>query len=240
MRTKKTFFSGKGFYIALIASMVAVGVTAFFAVHRTSDVLKGNDTLNLSSQIEEGWGALQDANADQSGIEITSREPRKSERSSSSSQKASNSTNNGKKQKASQTAVQPSFSMPLDGEILNTFSQGELVKSKTLGDWRTHDGIDIAGKISTPVKAIADGVVSEIKDDPLWGVTVIIKHGEYEAHYSGLNTTVNVKKDQQVVVGDVMGSVGNTAISEIGEEEHIHLGIKKNGEWIDPMTLIKN
>ena len=57
----------------------------------------------------------------------------------------------------SQPDPAPSFALPVEGEILTEYSDGELVKNETLGEWRTHDGIDIAAAANTPVKAAADG-----------------------------------------------------------------------------------
>ena len=47
--------------------------------------------------------------------------------------------------------------------MTNPYSQGELVKSKTLGEWRTHDGIDLAAADGTPVVSIADGLVEAVR-----------------------------------------------------------------------------
>ena len=57
--------------------------------------------------------------------------------------------------------------MPVEGEIDVPFSNGELVKSVTLGVWKTHDGADILCDAGTDVKSMSDGIVKEIKDDPL-------------------------------------------------------------------------
>ena len=69
---------------------------------------------------------------------------------------------------------------PADGEILEAFSDGELVKSRTLSVWKTHDGIDIAAAQGENVKSICAGTVSEVTDDPMMGITVVIDHGSGE------------------------------------------------------------
>ncbi|MDF2567395.1 MAG: peptidase [Oscillospiraceae bacterium] len=237
-------FSGKGFYVALIISLVAVGTATFFAANRTIDKLNGGDTLNLtSSDVANEWGfpKTEDANKNQSGIsKDSSKSSQGSGQQSTSSGSTQTSQNNTSGQTGSQKSSGNTFTMPISGEIINNFSDGELVKSKTLGDWRTHDGIDIKGKVGTPVKSAADGTVTDIKEDSLWGVTVIIDHKNgYTGHYYGLNATVNVKKGQTVSVGDVIGSVGETAQIEIGEESHLHFGLKKDGKWVDPSKVIK-
>ena len=55
--------------------------------------------------------------------------------------------------------------LPVKGEISHPFSNGELVKSETLGVWKTHDGCDILCDLGTEVKSMSEGVVKEIKDE---------------------------------------------------------------------------
>lgn len=56
---------------------------------------------------------------------------------------------------------------PLRGEVLTAFSMEELIYSPTMGDWRTHDGIDIAAKAGTTVLAASSGTVRSVTDDTL-------------------------------------------------------------------------
>ena len=65
---------------------------------------------------------------------------------------------------------------PLRGEVLTAFSMEELIYSPTMGDWRTHDGIDIAAKAGTTVLAASSGTVRSVTDDTLMGTTVVLEH----------------------------------------------------------------
>ncbi|MBQ5332962.1 MAG: M23 family metallopeptidase [Oscillospiraceae bacterium] len=128
---------------------------------------------------------------------------------------------------------------PVSGDILSDFSDGELVKSKTLSVWKTHDGIDIAAETGSAVKSAAAGVVTSVSRDPLMGVTVIIDHGSgYEGYYCNLAYEVPVSEGEKVSAGTVIGEVGSTAEAEISEEPHLHFGLKKNGSWTDPADML--
>ena len=128
---------------------------------------------------------------------------------------------------------------PLNGEIINAFSDGELVKSRTLNVWKTHDGVDIAGAIDEKVKSMTSGTVTKVYEDQMMGASVIIDHGNgFEGYYCNLSKDIPVAEGQSVSAGTVIGMVGNTAESEINEEPHLHFAVKKNGEWIDPIALI--
>ena len=129
--------------------------------------------------------------------------------------------------------------MPVEGEIDIAFSNGELVKSPTLGVWKTHDGSDIICPLGTDVKSMSDGVVKEIRDDPLMGVCVVIEQvNGLEVHYCGLAKELSVKAGANVAQGEIIGKTSDTNQSEILQQPHLHLAVKKNGEWVDPMSVI--
>lgn len=136
------------------------------------------------------------------------------------------------------TETQP-FVMPLKGKIINPFSNGELVKSETLGYWETHDGIDIKGKVGKKVVAMTAGTVKKVIDDPLFGTEIIIDHGNnIEGHYYNLKKAVDVAEGDTVNSGEKIGAVGKTADVESKLPAHLHFGIKQNGKWIDPISFI--
>ncbi|MBQ8786422.1 MAG: M23 family metallopeptidase [Oscillospiraceae bacterium] len=128
---------------------------------------------------------------------------------------------------------------PLNGEVINAFSGGELVKSKTLNVWKTHDGVDIAGALNEKVKSMAGGTVTKVYEDQLMGACVIIDHGNgLEGYYCNLSKDIPIAEGQNVSAGTIIGMVGDTAESEISEPTHLHFAVKKNDEWIDPIALI--
>lgn len=130
---------------------------------------------------------------------------------------------------------------PVNGKIICDYSDGELVKSKTLNVWKTHDGIDVACDVGTSVRSMSAGRVKSVTDDPLMGVTVVIDHGSgYEGYYSNLSRDLTVTEGEEVSAGSVIGSVGSTAEGEIAEESHLHFGLKKNGTWTDPSEMLSN
>ena len=139
------------------------------------------------------------------------------------------------------TPVAPTLIVsPLTGETLTAFSAAELLYSETLCDWRTHEGIDIAAAPGTQVLAACSGTVLSVADDDLMGTTVIIDHGGgFETVYANLQSVPTVAPEQYVSAGQVIGSVGETAIAEAAVAPHLHFAVTRDGKPFDPADFLK-
>ena len=232
---------GKGFYIALAISVVAVGTVAYLTISRLNSSL--NQEPNPQTQLQNGtdWSVpeLEDVGKNQSGVPLESSAPEESSGNSANESAATMEQSSSSEESTSPaTNTNGAYIMPLSGEIMNPYSNGELVKSKTLGEWRTHDGVDIKAAEGTPVKSCFDGTVTNVTNDGKWGIMVEIEYPACTTYFCGLADTVKVKKGQEVKLGDVIGEVGNSSLVENADEFHLHLAMKKDNQWIDPMTII--
>lgn len=134
----------------------------------------------------------------------------------------------------------PTFIQPVVGEIIKEYSEENLVYSETLKEWTTHTGVDIQAELTTVVKAAEEGTVKAIKNDPRYGLTVIIEHvNGFETRYSNLLTAEFVTIGEKVSEGQTIGTVGNTASFEVADEAHLHFEILKDNEYLDPVTCMK-
>ena len=136
---------------------------------------------------------------------------------------------------------EPEFISPIENaQIMKEFASDKLVYSETLKEWITHLGIDIKAEKGTEVKATEDGTVKAIKNDPRYGLTVIIEHGKnYQTLYANLLTTEFVSEGDKVKKGQTIGTVGDTAVYEIVDEPHLHFEIIKHGVNQNPVDYIK-
>lgn len=136
--------------------------------------------------------------------------------------------------------VKPTFKAPISGKIQAEYSMDKLVFSPTFNEWRTHSGVDIASPRGEVVRAVGNGAVSEIKNDPRYGFTVVIDHKNgYKSLYANLASDKNLKVGQEVKQGDAIGSVGATAIFESAEPTHIHFELYKENKLVDPAAYIE-
>lgn len=131
------------------------------------------------------------------------------------------------------------YSLPLGTEILKDYSPDTPSYSATMGDWRTHSGIDFQGAEGDQVKAIAYGTVTLVYEDVLFGTVVEIDHGNgVTAKYCGFNKdTLEVKKGSTVENGSLLGYLG-TIPSEKSDLSHLHFEVIYNGENVEPLELM--
>ena len=128
---------------------------------------------------------------------------------------------------------------PLRGDVLTAFSMEELVYSPTLGDWRTHNGVDIAADAGTEVCAAADGEVYTVYEDDSMGYTVVIRHdGGYLTRYASLSQDIPVKSGDTVSAGQVIGYVGDSALVETTLGSHIHFSVTHQDEPMNPADFL--
>ena len=121
---------------------------------------------------------------------------------------------------------------PVRGWITSSFGQR---MSPFTGRLQMHEGLDIAARPGTPVKATAEGVViySGWKSD--FGKLVTIDHGYgYRTRY-GHMSKLYVKNGQRVKRGDSIGAVGNTGRST---GPHLHYEVKVKGLPVNPKTYL--
>ena len=134
----------------------------------------------------------------------------------------------------------PEFSIPVEGEIMRSYAKDFLIYSETLEEWIVHLGIDIKADRTTVVKSSEAGTVTAIKNDPRYGLTIIIEHvNGYKTVYSNLLTTEFVSEGETVEKGQSIGTVGNSAAFEIVDEPHLHFEILKDDVNVDPNIYLK-
>lgn len=223
----KAFFKGKGFVMALLLSVAAIGTSTYIATVQTMD--KINPAAPAESNVWVYPGNDQAVDNPQSNI------PKDNEGGN-----GDNSANASKADEANRPITTSPVIMPVEGEITKAFSNNELVQSNTLGTWKTHDGVDIAADEGIQVKAMTSGTIKEVREDTLWGITVTITHDNgYEGFYANLSPVVPVKVGEKVESGTVIGTVGKTAINEIADPSHLHFGLKLSEKWVDPIVVIE-
>jgi len=260
------FFDRKGFYIVLFLCVVAVGATA---VYVTNNNLKKLAEIKKVQQEEFGmdnqdnlWDYVTNYPEEKpakskveedkkEGLESKIKDNKENKQISTSKSisetkpvvKIENNNKTLNLPKESDTKKVSSHSIvilrPVEGNIILGFAKDKLVYSKTLDEWTTHNGIDIAAPLGTTVLAAMDGIVEKIYNDEKLGNTVVIKSGNIETRYSNLDNEIFVKQKDKVNKGQEIGRIGKSARFEIAEEPHLHFEVLENGNYLDPELFIK-
>ena len=133
----------------------------------------------------------------------------------------------------------PMYVWPLSGELERLYSVDTLSYDVTMRDWRTHDGLDVMAELGSAVVAARAGTVESIVADSLYGTVLTIDHGDgIKTVYANLADVPAVNVGDWVEAGATIGSVGTTAICEIGQGTHLHFAVTVNGVHADPLVYL--
>lgn len=105
---------------------------------------------------------------------------------------------------------------------------------------RFHDGLDIATAMYSPVVAAAPGRVVWVGHLPDGAMVVLIAHlGGLVSLYAHLDDRIappRVAAGDEVQQGQIIGAIGMTGMTT---GPHVHFVVWRNGELIDPLSLLK-
>lgn len=252
MEQIKKFLRSRGFTLALLACLVAAAAAGVWAVRTVRDELKKSyddltapqeepapePQLTLDPQEDDVWQQpVTDA------AESAANVPKPASSASSSGAQSGSglvhepSALQGASSPASSSAA-PASTQPVSGRVLNAYSGDELVYSSTLGDWRTHNGVDYAASRGAEVTAPAAGKVVETGTDDKWGPVVAIEDASGRIWRVCGTTDAKVKKGDTVSAGQTIGKVGSVSC-ECAEESHIHLEVMEGEKYLDPIKAMK-
>ncbi len=195
---------------------------------------QAQNELNNQKEEKEYVNNTANSNSNQTNTLNTTR---KSNTTTTNTNPKTNTVNSDSK---NETKKELNFTIPVDGEITKEFAQDNLIYSETLKEWVTHSGIDIKAEKTTVVKAAEVGTIKSIKNDPRYGLTIVIDHGDnMQTVYSNLLTSEFVVEGEKVEKGQSIGTVGNTGVFEVADESHLHFEILKDSIPQDPNIYLK-
>ena len=257
MEQIKRFLRGKGFALALLACLVAAGAAGVWAVRAVRNELeKSYEELTRPEASSAPQAAVPDTDLkveDEPWQDVTEAANSvagvpKAESGAASSGSSSGAVSGagsvrepsalqGSSAPASSSAA-PACAQPVTGRVLNACSGDELVYNKTLGDWRTHNGIDYACAKDAAVQSPTAGTVVLAGSDGSWGPTVAIKDSAGRVWRLCGVASPTVKEGETVSAGQTLGKVGSVSC-ECAEESHIHLEVKQDDSYLDPAKLMQ-
>ncbi len=211
--------SGKGYYIALVLCAAAIGITSYVTRPSkdkqpdTPPLLQAESAETASSQQTQALEALATEAPEESPVPSSAPQQTQPEKL--------------------RTAP------PLSGSVTTLYAMDSLSYNETTRDWRVHNGVDYPGELGDPVSAAADGTVISVREDDSLGTTVVLRHtGGYETTYQNLEESVPVQLGDKVVLGQTIGSVGATALTESAIGPHVHFSVAYQDMPMDPADFL--
>ncbi len=234
----KKLIESKGFYIALLSLIIMVGFSVY--ARRVQENNKNEvsfDDAAWQEAIKES--ELQKEKADERIL---------NEKKELENEKITEEQLNTIEEDAVETAMEIlpveetekfGIRLPCDGKIIADCSLEELVYCSSMDDWRTHNGIDIAANEGESVKAAADGIVAEVYEDELFGVVVVLDHGNgISTLYGNLQSYDFIKAGTEIKSGDIIGGIGKPGSLESNAEPHLHFELHKDGDYENPTQYL--
>ena len=238
-RQASSIFGGMGFYIALLVCVLAAGVVGYFALLNNNTVSPDEDPVQPVDQTDPGPNQSVSSNEEEPAKPVISEEPVIVERPIPRPARTEDDAEKPASTVLESTPEPEPVVAPLNGETVAVFSIDQLAYDATLGDWRTHDGIDIQAAAGTAVVAASAGTVLSVEQDGRLGTTIVIDHQDgHVTTYASLQPETSVLAGDEVVTGQIIGTVGNSSLSEAGLGAHLHFSVTKDGEPIDPNAFL--
>ena len=241
------FAMGKGFYIVLFLCVATIGISGYYLLKTVV-----NDTRATAPVGGDASVTLPDQSVNEPTVPAPSVTPVTPTPSVSKPQsKPQTNPQPDDPELVKDTTPEPDaitssetiskvFTWPVQGAVLRDYTMEALSLDPTMGDWRTHGGLDIAAAQGVKVLSISAGVVEQIYNDGLMGTTVVVNHGGgLQSWYCNLDEDLAVETGDSVEIGGELGTVGSTALAEVGVDSHIHLETILNGQPVDPLSYLK-
>lgn len=219
---------GKGFYIVLFLCAAVIGVSSWI-------LLSGAGT-NVEDDAE---AVMSVSEVVVTSVPVTTPEPAQDEtaKAEEPTQNTLESSDNELEAVFSEAVV--SYVWPVQGGVEMPYAVETLLYDSTMADWRTHSGIDIACDNGTQVMASAGGTVVSVTEDDLYGTTVEIDHANgVHTIYANLADQPPVGEGDMVTMGQVIGSVGGTALAETNMVPHLHFAMELDGAPTNPIEYL--
>lgn len=99
-----------------------------------------------------------------------------------------------------------------------------------------HEGVDIAARMGSPIRATADGVVSFAGEKPQYGRTVEITHGRGITTRYAHTLSILVKVGDKAQRGDAIALVGSSGRST---GPHVHFEVLKDDRQVNPGKYLR-
>lgn len=230
----------KGFYMILLLCILAVAAAAYvlFVSPQTEQADPMDGYLYEAEQSVTASAPVDNVPAMDSTPQTDTQQTEESDETSAEepAEETSGGTQEPEQEETVQTAAL-TFTVPIARDVTRAYSGDTLEYDETTRDWRTHDAADYGGEQGDAVCAIADGTVTLVGDDTIYGKYVVLSHAQgMNSMYAGLDE-ISVEEGETVSGGEQLAVLGDPMPLEAEQGAHLHLAVTRDGEPVDPVSL---
>ena len=128
---------------------------------------------------------------------------------------------------------------PVEGNVIMNYSMDHLVYHATLMQFKVNPAIIIDAEVGTEVKAAAKGIITDIYDDPVTGLTVTTDIGDGFSLLYGQLADVNHKIGDVLSEGQLIGKINKPTKYYSIEGSNLYFMVTKDEQTENPMLYLR-
>lgn len=135
--------------------------------------------------------------------------------------------------------VEKGLLWPVEGNVIMNYSMDHLTYYATLMQYKVNPAIVISADVGTEVKAAAEGIITNIYNDPITGLTLTMDIGGGYSLLYGQLKDVRHKVGDRVYEGEIIGAINQPTKYYVIEGSNLYFMVKKDDQTVNPMLLLR-
>ncbi|NLO10560.1 MAG: M23 family metallopeptidase [Clostridiales bacterium] len=135
--------------------------------------------------------------------------------------------------------VETGLLWPVDGNVIMNYSMDHLIYYATLMQFKVNPAVVFDAEVGTDVKAATTGIITDIFDDPVTGLTVTMDIGDGYSLLYGQLANVNHKIGDRLSEGDIIGVINTPTKYYSVEGSNLYFMVMEDEETVNPMLYLR-
>ena len=135
--------------------------------------------------------------------------------------------------------VETGLLWPVDGNVIMNYSMDHLTYFSTLMQFKVNPAIVIDAEVGSEVRAATTGIITDIYDDAVTGLTVTMDIGDGYSLLYGQLANVNHKIGDRMSEGDILGTINTPTKYYSIEGSNLYFMVMNDEETVNPMLYLR-
>ncbi len=239
------FYKEKGFYISLMAGIVAIVAFSAICLNTIGNNSGGDEEPpiqdNLLASATTEPVEIPDIPVEPDTEEVAKNIPAETKKPKikATEKPKTETASRQKKTDLMHFNQENGLLWPITGNVLLTYSPDKVIYFKTLAQYRTNSALIIESEVDAKVKASADGIVESVATNEEIGTVLTMNIGDGFSVSYGQLKNVKLKKGDSVKEGDVVGRIAQPTKYYSVEGPNLYYQVKSGKDTVNPMVLLR-